>query len=168
MSCSKKAENISKLLHEISIISDYIDLVLASRATREKNVDGSFLFRRFTNSVKELEPHPSPFPQAGEEVLYGGRLSTSAKFYELRVVALTQSSGIFQKVTILASRCQSTFSFARLKSYFQSSLANTVRISSQERLWKILLIVKHPLVMGGAGSETHFIPMHPRLPRLKG
>lgn len=81
MCCSKKAENISKLLHEISIISDYIDLVLASRATRGKNVDGSFLFRRFTNSVKELEltPHPSPFPQAREEVLYRG-LSTSAKF----------------------------------------------------------------------------------------
>lgn len=36
MGCSNKAENISKLLHEISIISDYIHLVLASRATREE------------------------------------------------------------------------------------------------------------------------------------
>lgn len=36
MSCLKKTENISKLLYETPIINDYIDFVLASRATRGK------------------------------------------------------------------------------------------------------------------------------------
>lgn len=36
MSCLKETENTSEVLFETSIINDYIDVMLASRATREK------------------------------------------------------------------------------------------------------------------------------------
>lgn len=51
ISCLKKAEHVPELLREVSIIDDYIDLVLPSRTIRERNFDGSFLFRRFSDAV---------------------------------------------------------------------------------------------------------------------